>query len=312
LRAEIDETLAPVVLFTYNRPKHTLSTLRSLSQCALSQNARLFVYCDGPKNDYQRDDVARVREAVRSHEWCAEVNVIERDHNFGLARSIITGVSQQCEQYGKVIVLEDDLLLAPMFLAYMNAALDRYQADEKAMQVSGYSFTEELEVEDDAVFLPFTTTWGWATWARAWDAFDPLCPGYEQLRDDSATRSKFDLYGAYPYFELLEQQLQGRVDSWGICWYLSVFIRSGLTLFPVRSLVHNTGFDGSGTHEGKLRAPRTERASTPVAARGTRPIRFPTDVSESSATPDVIRAVARMNRRTLLRRGMDRLQGFLA
>jgi hypothetical protein len=274
----------------------------------LSEQSRLFVYCDGPKSEFQNDNVKQVREIVKSTKWCGEVNVIEREHNFGLARSVISGVSALCEQFGNVIVLEDDLLVAPAFLSYMNAALDRYDDEPKVMQVSGYSFTSTLPVEDDAIFLPFTTTWGWATWARAWQYFDDSGSGYQQLRRDSGEKNRFDLYGAYPYFDLLERQLNGRIDSWGIYWYLTVFQRSGLTLFPVRSVVHNAGFDGSGTHESNsLDAPKRE-STIPTATVDMQAFRFPSEVCVSAATPHAIRALERLTHETGARRTMRALR----
>lgn len=118
------------------------------------------------------------------------------------------------------------------------------------MQISSHMFPVELKAETDAIFLPFTTSWSWATWQRAWKHFDPEMSGYEILRKDRRLRHQFDLNGAYSYFTMLEAQRNGQIDSWAIRWYLSVFTQKGLTLYPVQSLVGNTGFDGSGTHCG--------------------------------------------------------------
>jgi len=130
----------------------------------------------------------------------------------------------------------------------MNRALDRYQDDDSAMQVSGYMFPIDISAETDAFFMPFTTSWGWATWERAWQHFDPEMKGFDALVRDRHLRNSFNLDGAYDYFDMLTRQRRGSIDSWAIRWYLSVFIRGGLTLYPARTLVRNIGFDGSGTH----------------------------------------------------------------
>ena len=117
-------------------------------------------------------------------------------------------------------------------------------------------FDVKINAEADAVFLPFITSWGWATWKRAWDHFDPSMSGYEKIENDSKLKSRFNLEGAYNYFNMLERQLHGKINSWAICWYLSVFLKNGFTLFPIRSLVHNIGFDGSGTHCGRATGAR--------------------------------------------------------
>jgi hypothetical protein len=242
--------LAPIGFFAYKRPEHTLKALTSLAQCELAQESRLYIFCDGPKTPADREAVLQVQEAVSRERWCGTVEIIRREQNLGLSRSIIAGTAELCRQYGRVIVIEDDLLLAPQFLQYMNAALEGYQAEEQVMQVSGYMFPVDLGADTDAVFLPFTTTWGWATWERAWRHFDPDISGYAELKKSRKLRNKFDLERAYPYFAMLELQRQGRIDSWGIRWYLSTFLRGGLTLYPVQTLVQNSGFDGSGTHCG--------------------------------------------------------------
>jgi hypothetical protein len=176
------------------------------------------------------------------------VTIIERDTNYGLARSIIDGVTSLCEQYGRVIVLEDDLITSPHFLTFMNDGLTRYKAEDRVMQIAGYMFPINLDLEEDALFLPFTSSWGWATWERAWRCFDAMGAGYQRLLEDQSLRRAFDLNGKYGYFRMLESQLSGETDSWAIRWYLSVFLMGGLILYPKKTLVSNMGFDGSGVN----------------------------------------------------------------
>jgi hypothetical protein len=164
----------------------------------------------------------------------------------GLAASITAGLNELCAAYGRAIVMEDDLATSAHFLAYMNAALDRYADDDKVMQIAGHMFIVMLETVEDALFLPFITSWGWATWDRAWRHFDPAAKGYQRLINDVNLRKRFDLNGHYNYFRMLQAQQNGKIDSWAIRWYLSVFLRDGLALYPKKSLVRNLGFDGSG------------------------------------------------------------------
>ena len=145
-------------------------------------------------------------------------------------------------------MLEDDLLVAPGFLTYLNAALDRYRDESRVMQISAHMFPVDVPSVDDAFFLPFVSSWGWATWSRAWRKFDPVASGYALLKSDGERRRAFDMDGAYEYFSMLEAQLGGKVDSWAIRWNLSVFMNDGMVLYPKKSLVENKGFDGSGIH----------------------------------------------------------------
>lgn len=239
---------APIALFVYNRPGHARQVVEALLANTCSHQTPLHVFSDAPKKEAASQAVAEVRSYIRSIAGFKSVTIIERETNCGLARSIIDGVTRLCRDYGRVIVVEDDLVTSPYFLEYMNAALDKYEEEEKVMQVAGYMFPVSIELQEDAVFLPFTSSWGWATWERAWRHFDATGAGYQRLVEDQSLRRAFDLNGMYNYFRMLEAQLRGETDSWAIRWYLSIFLMNGLTLYPKKTLVDNIGFDGSGVN----------------------------------------------------------------
>jgi hypothetical protein len=238
---------APIVLFVFNRPEHTQNTLEALSRNVEFCESPFFVFCDGARKDQELKDVESTREIVRNWPHPKKV-IVERDCNFGLAKSIISGVSELCASFGKVIVLEDDLTVSPFFLNYMNTALNLYEKEERVMQISGHMFPVNILSNDDAVMLPFTTSWGWATWDRAWQHFDSQMLGIDVLKADKHLKRKFNCDGGFQGFKMLRKQQQRKVDSWAIRWYLSVFLKKGLILFPKETLVINDGFDGTGTN----------------------------------------------------------------
>lgn len=240
--------LAPIVLFVYNRPEHTKLTVEALQKNTLAEHSDLIIYSDAPKKPEAEVTVLAVREYIRAIKGFKTVTVIEQKTNFGLAKSIIDGVTAVVNEFGKIIVLEDDLIVTPYFLDFMNSALNVYEKEDMVIQVSGYMFPVKMELENDALFLPLTTSWGWATWRRAWKLFDPSAKGYALVKEDLVLRKRFNLDGEYDYFSMLEDQLAGQIDSWAIRWYLSTFLLGALTLYPRQSLVINNGFDGSGTH----------------------------------------------------------------
>lgn len=244
---------APVVVFSYKRPEHTRLLLESLLANPEAATTPLFVYCDGPRS---ADDVAGVtstRTVVRA--LVPHATIVERPANLGLARSVISGVTEVCSRFGRVIVLEDDLILSPTYLAFMNAALSRYADTAAVYHVAGYMYPIELPTKNDGVMLPFiNSSGGWATWQRAWSHFDVTAHGALDLLS-GPERKRFDIDGSYLFSRILEQQLAGKVDSWAIRWYLSVFLRSGLALFPRRSLAQNIGFGDAATHTKSTAAP---------------------------------------------------------
>lgn len=224
--------------------------LSHLMACDEFDNSPLYIFCDGPKSESDREAVNQTRASVRGMVGQRAI-ITEQSSNKGLAQSIIDGVSEICHRHGSVIVIEDDLLVSPLFLDYMNAALDRYKEEAVIKQISGYMFPVDLKSEEDAVFLPFTTSWGWATWDRAWREFDPNMTYYETIAKDAKLRKAYDFNGTSPQFKMLTQQKKGQLDSWAVRWYLSVFKAKGLVVHPTHSLVKNVGFDGSGTHSTK-------------------------------------------------------------
>src|ERR1700752_3138282 len=192
-------TSTPIALFTYNRADHTAQVLDSLAKCARFDECSLYIYCDAPKTNEHAKAVEASREVVRQRAASLGATVIERNTNLGLARSVVDGVSDLCNRFGRVIVLEDDLLLNPRFLDYMLRALDRCADQENVYQVSGYMFPVQLHTRTDAFFLPLITSWGWATWQRAWQIFSwDASDAREQLKDP-AVRKRFDLNNSYPY-----------------------------------------------------------------------------------------------------------------
>ena len=241
-------SLAPIALFVYNRPWHTEATVNSLLKNEQASASELFVFSDAARNNEAEVAVMQVRNYIKTISGFKKVTISEKDRNWGLANSIIDGVTGVVNQFGRVIVLEDDLVTSPCFLTYMNKALSLYIDEEKVMQIAGYMFPMDLDVSDDALFLPFISSWGWATWQRAWQNFDPEASQYQKLVQDGALRNRFDLDGNYRYFKMLQAQQMGKSESWAIRWYLSVFMRGGLALYPKKSLVRNDGFDGSGVN----------------------------------------------------------------
>lgn len=246
-------TLAPIGLFAYNRADYIERALRALAKCPELAHSTLVVYCDGPKSEAGRAKTDAARRAARAHAPAHAV-FVERDENLGLRRSMRTGVTALCNEYGRAIILEDDLEVAPTFLRFMNEALDRYADAANVYQVSGYMFPVSIRTSSDAMFLRATSAWGWAVWKRSWDRLDSGANLYDRLASDRALRRRFDLDNAYPYFDMLEKQQRGEVDSWAIGWYADVFANDALVLYPRESQVANRGHDGSGTH-GETRSP---------------------------------------------------------
>lgn len=240
--------LAPIVLFTYNRPWHTEQVLTALKNNELSIASKLFVFSDGGKDFEDEQLVDETRKILDNITGFEEVVVVKRPVNFGLAANVINGVSTIVEEYGKVIVLEDDLITAPTFLKFMNNALDMYEDVEEVAHIHAFSYAG-LNLPD-TFFIRWVGSTGWATWRNAWRLFEPNGDKLlAELKKRKLTRT-FDFNGTYPYTRMLKKQTLGKVNSWAIRWNASLFLNNKLSLNTGKSLIHNIGFDGSGAHSG--------------------------------------------------------------
>lgn len=251
----------PVALFAYNRPKHLRQVVSSLLANPEAVDTELFIFCDAAARVDDLPAVAEVRDYARSIDNFQRVTVIEREINYGLSRSITDGVNYLCRLYGRVAVVEDDVLVSPYFLSWINAALDKYENNERVMSVGCYVVPTKMTLPE-TFFLQLPDCWGWAVWERSWQSYQ--ADGIALLKElrERNLEYRFDLEGAYPYTEMLREQTQRKNDSWAVRWSASVLLADGLTIYPGRSMTRNIGFDGTGTHCGKGGAyfsPLTER-----------------------------------------------------
>ncbi len=291
--------LAPIALFAYRRSAHLRRAVEALLLNPLARESDLHVFCDAPRKPEDECGVACVKQYVKTITGFKSVKIIYRENNLGLFKSVLNGVTSICNAEGKVIVLEDDLLVAPDFLRFMNDALSIYENEKSVYQISGYKFPVPSGPDDMALFLPIISCWGWATWKRAWDHFDASLEGLERIRAVSELRKRFNINETYDYFRMATDQRDGRIDSWGICWYLSVFVRDGLVLYPARSLVQNIGTDDSGTH-GAGHAELQE--SLELAIYDSTKQRFPDQINYTSSNFRAVEDILRRVRPSFIRR----------
>lgn len=288
------QNLAPIALFVYNRPDHTRRTISYLQQNLLADESRLFIFCDAAKTDGDKVKVEQVRQLAQEVSGFKSVKVILRDHNLGLAESIISGVTQLVYEYGKVIVFEDDLLSSPYTLQYFNDALTKYANHEQAMHIGAYMYNLHDKSLPETFFYRAATSWGWATWARAWKSFEPdvdtLINQFDTLKI-----ARFSIEGKMNFWKQIEQFKAGKNNSWAIRWYASIFLKNGLTLNPSQSLIQNIGHDGTGVHSNNEDIYHVQMARKQVT-------QFPDVIQENEQAYKAIKHFLANRKGTLLQR----------
>ena len=291
---------SPIALFVYNRPAHTKKTIEALKRNSLAKYSDLIIFSDAAKNLSNEDSVNETRQYIKGIGGFKSLTIFERGSNFGLANSIIDGVTYVSSKYGKVIVLEDDLLTSPYFLNFMNAGLDAYESHSDVISIHGYVYP--ISGLENNFFLRGADCWGWATWQDRWKLFEPNGNKLLQQLIEKKLLKRFDFNGAYSFSDMLKAQISGENNSWAIRWHASAFLLNKLTLYPRASLIKNIGNDGTGTHSGSTDIYSTDIYTLPINLA-------PISVEESELAYKQFEKFFRRNKSFFLR-GIRKLKWF--
>lgn len=241
--------LAPIVIFTFNRIDHTKKTLSALAKNELASQSELYIFSDGPRNLEEKIKVDEVRRYLESIEGFKNITIIKAETNKGLAKSVIDGVTEIINKYGRVIVLEDDLITSPKFITYMNKALELYDKRRDIWSISGYTPNIDIPTgySDSVYLIRRGASWGWATWKDRWVLNDWQISDYKEFKRNKDQVKKFNIAGS-DMAPMLEDQMKGRINSWAIRWGYNQYRHDKWTVYPISSFVNNIGNDLSGTH----------------------------------------------------------------
>lgn len=265
---------APIILFAFNRSDALRNTVQSLLQNKEAKVSDLYVFVDGPRSNKPGEEIKikEVQKYVESIEGFRSLHYTFSEKNKGLGDSIIAGVSQIINQYGKAIVLEDDLVFARNFLSYMNQGLDRYAKEEKVFSICGYSNKVKVpsKYEYDSYFCTRSSSWGWGTWADRWNSVDWELKEWDHY---SKMAKAFNKWGGSDCFKMLDDWKHRRNRSWAIRFCFAQFLQNKVSLFPIVSKVQNEGFDGLGTNCKKW-----SRFKYEFDHRGKKSFNFPTKI----------------------------------
>ncbi len=246
-------SLAPIILFVYNRPEHTKRTVDALKLNQLAAESSLYIFSDGNKNETDKNAVDEVRNYISTITGFKEIKVILRDKNLGLANSVISGVTEVIEKFGKAIVLEDDIVTSPYFLKFMNVALDFYEDDKRIYSISGYNFPVKIpkSYPYQVYISSRASSWGWATWQDRWRRVDWNPEKSFNIYDRKELRNIMDRAGK-DLAPMLLKSIEGKIDSWAVKVAFTQLKLNLFCLFPIKSLAKNIGADATGTNFDKV------------------------------------------------------------
>jgi len=260
----------PVVLFTYSRPAHLRRTL----DCLRANNIPiLYAFADGPKTLEVAERVCEVRQILHGIDWC-EVHIVERAQNYGLGRSILTGVTEIFQQHETIIVSEDDLICVPGTYQYLCKALEHYKDTPNVMSVTGW--THPLITPADIIDQPYFDGRAecliWGTWVRTWQG----------MQEDAKTLMKRCKAGGIDIYRygadlpaMAEMELKKNI--WAVRFLYWHILNRSLCLRPPWSMVEHIGFDNEATNtknESWIKNPPL-KPSPPIPAQWPEPVENP-------------------------------------
>lgn len=243
---------APVVMFVYNRADHFKKTVEALAKCKEAKESELFIFSDAPKDNKAKADVEKVRNLahnIENSDMFLSVTVKESEKNKGLANSVISGVSDVIEKYGKAIVVEDDCVASQYFLSFMNDCLDRFKDDKRIGSVAGYAPPIEFPKEYTSdIFTAYRScSWGWATWEDRWQNVDWNLTSINELYNSKRLLKMLNSNGTDRFIRLY-RQTKANKNSWSVKFGYHLVKNNMLTVYPRYSYIENIGCDGTGVH----------------------------------------------------------------
>ena len=241
------KNLSPIVLFVYNRPWHTQKTIEALQKNEMAIESDLIIYSDEAKNENEQANVNKVRLYIDQIDNFKKITIVKRDKNWGLANNIIDGVTKIVNQYGKIIVLEDDMVTSPYFLKYMNEALEFYKDEKKVFHISGWNYPINSDNLSDVFLWRVMNCWGWSTWRDRWKYFEKDVDKTISVFSKEDIK-RFNLEVSADFFKQIIANKEKKINSWSIFWYATIFKKNGLCLNPTQTFLQNIGHDGSGVH----------------------------------------------------------------
>lgn len=240
---------APIVCFGFDRPLHLKRMLETLEKNKEAAESNLFICIDGPKDTTDKELHSQTLKIANEKYNFKKISIIERSNNLGLRNNIVQTITEVMNKFDRVIVLEDDLIIGPNFLNYMNNALSKYRDNNQVWHINGYCYPQ-INNSKKSSFAHYISPWGWGTWRDKWDLFINGDYFHQNLISQLSKEdiNRFNIFGHYDWENILIKTKSGSVNSWAAFWYQAIFLNDGLSLFPNKSHTQNGGFDGTGEH----------------------------------------------------------------
>ena len=236
------KNLAPIVIFTYTRLETLKKTIKYLRLNKLSKYSNLYIFSDNFKSEIDRPDVTSVRAYIKKIRGFKKIKIVLRKKNYGLSKNITLAVGSIIRKYGKIIVLEDDIIVSANFLDYMNKALNKFKSNKKVWHINSWNYDfGKLDSQSNTYFTRLMNCWGWGTWSDRWKHYNKNIKILNNFSSQDIFR--FNMNNKINYWSQILRNKSGAINTWAVFWYANIFKKEGLCLSPTSSLSKNIGFD---------------------------------------------------------------------
>jgi hypothetical protein len=270
----------PLLLIAWRRP-HTLRQV--IDAIRPEAPTRLFVACDGPNPERpgEAEKVAATRQVIENEiDWPCQIERLYSDMNQGCRLGVSRAITWFFDRVEEGIILEDDCVPHPDFFPYCTTLLESYRHDTRVWCISGNNFQNgQWRGDGSYYFSRYNHCWGWASWRRCWQHYDPVISQWPALRDSGLLETVFEDPLERQYWSTIWQQTYDKAVSitwWDYQWLFTCLANGGLTSMPNRNLVSNVGFGEDATHT-------TSVADPTVADQGLGPLAHPRFVLRDAA-----------------------------
>lgn len=260
------EIKTPIAFFIFNRPAQTEKVFERIKRV---KPDKLLIIADGPRSGVPTEDEVcrRAREICeRGIDWPCDVKTNYAPSNLGCKRRMSTGLDWVFSTVERAIILEDDCLPGLSFFGFCQELLERFQDDQRVMQICGTNVDESsFDHEFSYSFSKYGPIWGWASWRRAWTYYDVEMKSYTHPATRELLANIWEYHGEGAYREeLYARILSGNLDTWDLQWGYAKYVNSGLSIVPSKNLISNIGYGGGSTHTGDSTDPMANRPITEV------------------------------------------------
>jgi hypothetical protein len=239
----------PILFLIFNRPDTTKLVFESIRSI---KPAKLYIAADGARKHKVGEDLLcqESRSIIDLIDWECEIKTLFRPENLGCKIAVSSAIDWFFENEEQGIILEDDCLPNESFYNYCETLLNYYVSDERIMHISGNNFQDGMMRGNGSYYFSnYNHIWGWATWKRAWKAYNVDLSFLTETEAETLIEKQFDTKKERLFWNnIFKKVINKTIGTWDYQWTYAVWKNNGLSILPNKNMIANIGFNNNGTH----------------------------------------------------------------